>query len=440
MKNLVDTLISIKEIEDLSIENFVNLVNAYAELKAKPENQIPYRALLFDIVKFDEPHFSKIFKILLAWPDERKEYPFLRAFIEKCLPIGCHNLEIRKPHVTSEENHIDIRIEDELYDIIIENKIKGARFQRNQIARYLKLAKEKSRRRLIFVVIPERDIVNYLENIPVSVWRLPPDWYNANSARLCAVDNDATTCQCDNNQPCPWKDGMCIDYRSEWLPQVNSVHETIIDWLESSIELIPSKESPLLGMALQLISYLKHHFNISENDNLNMELKRYIIEKYFNGDQSLDDKINILKDEIKNVDEIRTQMNQILEDLTVEKKVEQLKHVLGECLEELGDNAPSFRIEGEKLADCPFVGFKMENGLYLGIEYGIKPYWAILNPEGFTEEQVHFAEELAAKSGLTPADDGNDRYRWQYVNSLEEALESLLTLLDYARKEGICFL
>ena len=136
----VETLDILDSMISAAFNETADVISQYGTMKMLPEYRLPYSALLFDVVKFDEPHFSKIFKTLLAWRGNdasQPDYPFLRAFMDMFLGEKASSLKIEKPAFSAEVDHIDIRVVDRGYDIIIENKICGAPFQRNQLARYL---------------------------------------------------------------------------------------------------------------------------------------------------------------------------------------------------------------------------------------------------------------------------------------------------------------
>lgn len=87
-------------------------------------------------------------------------YVVLHSFCHQFLEVSgfdCNN--ISEPEIIAESNgHIDIRITEEgKYAIIIENKLKGADFQRNQLARYIKTIKEEGfkNEQIYIVILPQ---------------------------------------------------------------------------------------------------------------------------------------------------------------------------------------------------------------------------------------------------------------------------------------------
>lgn len=441
----VETLDILDSMISAAFNETADVISQYGTMKMLPEYRLPYSALLFDVVKFDEPHFSKIFKTLLAWRGNdasQPDYPFLRAFMDMFLGEKASSLKIEKPAFSAEVDHIDIRVVDRGYDIIIENKICGAPFQRNQLARYLN--RGSNGKKIFLVILPLSDDKDYLINIPDSVWKLPPDWHKPNSDRACAVDGDIAKCCCDESKACPHlnaecknflthkKDGEIINWRSEAI----IIREGLIDWVTDTLEKVPIKEEPqLYGLSLQLISYLKKHFHISENDKLNMDLKKYISDKFLEDNQDLSEQISAIDKQITNVDEILQQLKELRDELDLKRKTQQVVAVFKKIIQELGNEVPKFQItDGTILADCPFCGFKMENGLYVGIESGDYLYWAILNPDGLSDKQIRFADKVMKNTGLEA--ESTTVYRWRYTPSEEETIYTFCKLFNSAKTLG----
>ena len=123
----------------------------------------------------------------------------VKSFIKKFLaPIGFDINLVEKPILKCEEENVDILIwEEGKYSIVIENKLKGAIFQMNQLARYVELQMEKQYSdEQIFVVILPDSTETYKEHLNLSTWRLPPDWRTPSADRKCRFC-DNTHCLCD---------------------------------------------------------------------------------------------------------------------------------------------------------------------------------------------------------------------------------------------------
>ena len=117
-----------------------------------------------DVFNPKEPITSKMLERILSYND-KDEYVILRSFCDNFLgSCGFDSRNILEPEIIAERNgHIDIRITEEgKYAIIIENKLKGADFQRNQIARYIQTIKEEGfENDQIYIVILPNDSVKF---------------------------------------------------------------------------------------------------------------------------------------------------------------------------------------------------------------------------------------------------------------------------------------
>lgn len=75
-------------------------------------------------------------------------------------------------------------MKEQSYAVIVENKIHDAIFQRNQLARYINVAKSLTNENNVFIVLlPYESSDGYIEDIPDSVWRLPCDWKVSNKEK-----------------------------------------------------------------------------------------------------------------------------------------------------------------------------------------------------------------------------------------------------------------
>ena len=99
-----------------------------------------YDGSLLDIIGgISEPVTSQIIANILKYTDEHKRNVLLESFIQSFIN---KDIVVEAPIITSEKEHLDIAVRDKHYAIIIENKLKNADFQRNQLARYIARVKE----------------------------------------------------------------------------------------------------------------------------------------------------------------------------------------------------------------------------------------------------------------------------------------------------------
>ena len=123
---------------------------------SESENKTPYAFNLLDLAGVNEPFTSLILAHIFKYAPEQRN-PLCTSFIRRFLqPCGFDMNWVKAPVVTTEKEHIDVCIhEPGKYAIVIENKLKGAVFQRNQLARYIATLRKNNRFRdnQIFIVI-----------------------------------------------------------------------------------------------------------------------------------------------------------------------------------------------------------------------------------------------------------------------------------------------
>lgn len=142
-----------------------------------------YDGSLLDIIGgISEPVTSQIIANILKYTDEHKRNVLLESFIQSFIN---KDIVVEAPIITSEKEHLDIAVRDKHYAIIIENKLKNADFQRNQLARYIARVKEHNytENSIYIVIMPQF----YDKKIRLSAGRLPKDWRKNNGTRKCAV-------------------------------------------------------------------------------------------------------------------------------------------------------------------------------------------------------------------------------------------------------------
>lgn len=122
----------------VEIENIDLIIDWESDFSAKlnyEKEKLPYVINLIDELRANENAHSRILFKLLEYPNNNG-YIMLESFFE-FLGEPFSQLKISKPVITAEYNRIDVRIRDEEYSVIIENKIHAATDQENQISKYI---------------------------------------------------------------------------------------------------------------------------------------------------------------------------------------------------------------------------------------------------------------------------------------------------------------
>lgn len=125
-------------------ESYLYLADEVGKLISESENKPLYDINLLDLFNVTEPMTSTIISLILKYKISG-DYVLCRSFIKTFLEPREFRMEwFETPLITAEKDRLDVCIQEpDKYAIIIENKLKGAEFQRNQIARYI----EKMRKR-----------------------------------------------------------------------------------------------------------------------------------------------------------------------------------------------------------------------------------------------------------------------------------------------------
>ena len=193
---LIGFLNSYHALKELTIRQLLAFVVACNKLKSKTENKPLYQLNLLDILHTEEPHTSKLLASILNYSESGK-FIILESFIDKFLSFaGLDKSSVVNPIITAEKSHVDVRILDANYAIIIENKLMNAPFQRNQLGRYIEDTRKKgySDDEIFLVILPQYFNPDLINSIRASVWKCPSD-------RLRSSDEDRT-CACWDKYEC----------------------------------------------------------------------------------------------------------------------------------------------------------------------------------------------------------------------------------------------
>lgn len=103
------------------------------------KRHIQYKINILRLLNANEVNISLIFSKILSYNNKEGKKIVLENFINTFIKSAINvDINFDNAKIVEEENDIDILIKTDTIAIIIENKIKGANFQRNQLARYIK--------------------------------------------------------------------------------------------------------------------------------------------------------------------------------------------------------------------------------------------------------------------------------------------------------------
>ena len=380
---------------------------------------------LIDIFNPKEPVTSKMLKKILSYND-KGEYIVLRSFCERFLSsCGFDDRNISEPDIIAERNgHIDIRITEEgKYAIIIENKLKGADFQRNQIARYIQTIREEGfeNDKIFIVILPQyKDI-----RIRSSVWRLPPDYKSAtNPNRKCGIHDDKL-CWCDfpnikltkaESKHC---DKCITHWKNEFADRTKILHQDFTYWLIDAENLIPRRELNVRSALLQFADYLNGLYNTRLDQKLNEMITDFLRDKLGLGNSVSDwKKLNNKIEEVKELEEglktLRTEMSSDLIDLWHEN---------------LSKKWPMIRNEPRKSFGILIQG--MWFGCWWAEESDDKdsPIWGVYCASGNpTTKQVRIAQKIIDNSGLSNVVSDDQWMTWSNTIKGEQVADKIYSV------------
>lgn len=304
---------SFKAIKEVMIRQLLTLASECGKLKSKEENKPLYQLNLLDIVCTQEPHTSKFLASILNY-SENGRYIILESFIDRFLLLaGLDKSSVICPKITAEESHVDVWILDNNYAIIIENKLKGADFQRNQLGRYIKKTQEKgyNLENIFIVLLPQSFNPDLIDVIRASAWKCPDDGLNtSNDDRHCA-HRDKYMCWCDdidrifNQSEAERCKESCHDFKSSFKSRTVVIHSLLSDWLYEIEQIIEPKQTILRSAVHQFADYTKGLYDNRINNNLLMDIQKLIRETILPEDASTLAKWDILNEKAKDLKEIQ---------------------------------------------------------------------------------------------------------------------------------------
>lgn len=375
IKSLIEFTDSISRLKGIAVKQLLEIASSCQELRNKPENKPLYQFNLLDIVATHEPHTSEFLSIILSYIENGK-YIILESFIERFLSlVGLNKSRINKPRITAEIAHIDVRILDDDYAIIIENKLMNAPFQRNQLGRYIEdthMRHGYPYEKIFLIILPQYFNPNLLENLRPSVWRCPPDGLKtSNYSRKCA-HLDQYQCWCDDDkkslsqgeqehcQGC-----MNKDIRALIVPRSVVIQSSLSDWLFDIEQVIDSKQTILRSAIHQFADFTQGLFSLRINNNLLMDIKNLIRETLFPEGSSKITQWNILKEKCEELPKIQSAM--------ADMKLQFSKDLIDEWYHELKPEFDSLQREVQKSFGINIHGVWV--GCWCGSDNNGSPYW-----------------------------------------------------------------
>lgn len=379
------------------------------------ENREPYTINVFERYQSDEPTTSWALAEILKFKHEGT-YPLLKLFIEKFLiSKGFLPHWIENPIITTEKDKIDICVRDNKYAIIFENKIKGANYQPNQIARYINklnnnLDHHYGKDNIFIVLLPANYDACYIQNMQNSVWRLPEDYYKPKSEQQCVTNGDC--CKCDDplfNEKKTIFCRSCIKtFKQDYEPHTIVLQQELVEWLiKDCFKFIPAKETILKSFIIQFADFLNLQYGTRENQKLKREMEKYLKEKLFNLDKSNIENWNNINEKLNEIKKLEEEVGELLESISCD--------VVDDWYRELLPTWKSYGLKNEK---HDHFGIKIQ-GVLIGCWNGKndnehKPYYGFYSENDFTPKQHKMIKAILDKTSTTEYIIEKEWY-WQYT-------------------------
>lgn len=373
IKNILDLLEKINWAEQEDVRYLLILTNRVNMLISESENKPKYQLNLLDLVNISEPLTSQLLKLLFKYQYKNK-YVICEAFLKHFLTSSGYNPDLFScPKITAETDHIDLCIQEKgKYAVIIENKLKGAVFQRNQLARYIqKMRNEGYHEDQIFIIVlPGYVDCNFFEHINKSVWRLPADWHKPNQERACA-SSDAVSCMCDFDKTCSMCNNCETDLKDKFKSRTLVLDIAMLEWFEKNcISLMPTDELLLITAIIQFIDFLKGLYSKRLNDKLIMELENFLRDELLKEKPTLLDQWNTLESKRKEVENLQKGLESLQKSIGESMIDEWREQLIGQWKDLKFEEHKSFGINIEGVwcgcwcdASChtPYWGFQCDN-------------------------------------------------------------------------------
>ena len=376
--------ISILQISNIIENSLKETIKTIRKISCKYKDEISALPFEIDILGealhsktlYETAHCRILYRLL---QNKDVQESFIRHFLPN-VDYSRGSIQIPYP----DRNRIDLTIKSDSFFLIIENKVNGAEEQKKQIDRYVRIAQQTYSNDEIYILYLGGE-----SNV------LPTEFSMSFNTRQLVNDRIISK-----------------NYKDD-----------IASWVVSIYNEIEFEAQPLLKSALlSYKTYLEKKYNLpNQYTEMNNKLDKALIEALGVESVSLEEKINIIEDEMDNIDKIQERLSEILE----EYKMQLVSSWYERCIEDL--------------ADCDIV-LTMNDGYEFGFNFQYrnvdfrccvafdddKPYWGI---KGITETSISHPKIFQTLQSLVL---NSNKGFHNFENNPKEWVVS-----DYEPKEGI---
>lgn len=390
----------------IEFKNLLNLSEDVQELIRSSSNRPITEMNFIEFFNPSEPDTSCMFQMLFLYRAKDRDYQIFKSFAERFLaPLGFEVSRIKQPEILREYKHIDLLVkEDSKYAVIFENKLKGACFQRNQLARYIQTIRNQGfKDEEIFIVLFPQSPAFKIQWIEKSVWRFPSDGLKTtNGQRKCRW---SSSCWCDDhnvilNQREKTHCAKC-DTRiyQTFLARTLVITKELSQWMMDTEADIEPRERNVRSALLQFGDYLNYLYNNRLNVLMKKEIDEFVETKFHpsidkEGWKSLRTKLNELEELRESIERIRRNVSRDL----IDKWYESLKDKWPN-MEYVPHESFGYIIDKNIWIGCKFY-YKDDNDMDTGTDD--QPFWGFRRIDNKTASK---RQESLVKSILAQCDE-----------------------------------
>lgn len=304
-----------------------------------------------------------------------------------------------------DKHRIDLTIKGDSFFLIIENKINGACEQRNQINRYVQIAQQTYPNEQIYVLYLGGDI-----NITPSNYSMSPSIQQLLQNRI-----------------------ICKNYK-----------EDVSSWITLIYKQIDFNDEPFLKSALLLYkTYLENKYNLyNKYKEMNNKLDKELIETLNLNAISLDDKIDVIEDQLDNIDKIRERLSFMLQEYKDKRVTQFIKKWYEKCSSVL-QSRPVLTMEDSMEFGFDFKYRNTDFRCCVSFDDNEDPYWGIVcltedintRPKVFKSLQQMI---LQSNKGFHNNEDNSKEWVVSDYEKKEFIVEKFITLTQLICESELC--
>ena len=289
------TITDTQKFEDYS--SILSLAEKYVAKKHEVINKYPYHVNPIEELHAKETANSRILCAMLRY-QHNGDYKILKSFARKFITEFNSKLDIgTNPIIEAEQYRLDLSVrEPGKYALIFENKIHDAVLQKNQLARYIRKLQAEEGFRLDQI---------YIVFLPSSKDYEPND---------CSWHDWEECCDKCNQQECSLKykkPTLREDFKNRY--HTVTFRENVLNWLKEDVLLSVKENEVLLRSSVILyIDYLEGLFELRTNEKeMYMEIKDFIVERLNLNDEDLEGKIDVLQKKKENIEKLNGEIEKL---------------------------------------------------------------------------------------------------------------------------------